>query len=493
MSAEPQGGSGLSIGGQIGRYRNAFIALLVLIALALIAASYILAHERLAVPSWVPVIGKENFTLKGEFQTGQAVTPGQGQAVTIAGAKIGEIASVDLNNGRALVSMNLTPKYAHYVYRNATMLLRPKTELKDETVEVSPGTPAAGRIPNGYVIPVSQTAPDVNFDEFLASLDGETRAYLQELLAAAGQGLKNNGANLSAVLKRFSPLARNITEITHQLQLRQTNIGRSIHNFRLLLEALGEKDKQVAELIDSSNAVFKTFAAENNNVQRTLQLLPGALSKTKTNLAKVTTAFNAVGPTVKKLQPFAHSLASALRASRPFLKESLPVIRDEIRPFAREVVPVVNKIKPSSQKLAEASPNLATSFAIFNEFLNELAYNPGPSQGGFLFFLDWANHNFNSVESTADAHGPLGHALLYFNCKIVEILNGVAEVNPTVRLVLSLLNPPTGAACESSPAASPKAAAARAASAHHQARQASALATPINGLTGSLTGSGGRH
>ena len=43
---------------------------------------------------------------------------------------------------------------------------------------------------------------------------------------------------------------------------------------------------------------------------------------------------------------------------------------------------------------------------MLNEFFNELAYNPGPSKGGFLFFLDWGNHNLNSVVSSADATRP---------------------------------------------------------------------------------------
>ena len=85
------------------------------------------------------------------------------------------------------MTMNVTPKYARYIYRDATMLLRPKTRLKDETVEVDPGTPWAGRVPAGYTLPVSQTAPDGNLDEFLAALDAETRAYLQELLAGAAK------------------------------------------------------------------------------------------------------------------------------------------------------------------------------------------------------------------------------------------------------------------------------------------------------------------
>ena len=68
-----------------------------MVVIAAVVGGYILAHENLKLPSWVPVLGKSYFTLKADFQTAQAVTPGQGQAVTIAGAKIGEIASVDLH------------------------------------------------------------------------------------------------------------------------------------------------------------------------------------------------------------------------------------------------------------------------------------------------------------------------------------------------------------------------------------------------------------
>ena len=157
------------LGDQIARYRTAFISVVAMVVMALFVGGYILSNERLSLPSWVPVLGKEYVTLKADFRTAQAVTPGQGQAVTIAGAKIGEIASVQSNEGDALVTMNITPKYARYIYRDATMLLRPKTGLKDMTVEVDPGTPSAGRVPSGYTMSQSQTAPDVNFEEFLAS------------------------------------------------------------------------------------------------------------------------------------------------------------------------------------------------------------------------------------------------------------------------------------------------------------------------------------
>jgi phospholipid/cholesterol/gamma-HCH transport system substrate-binding protein len=320
--------------------------------------------------------------------------------------------------------MKVTPKYARNIYRNATLLLRPKTQLQDITIEVNPGYPSAGKLRSGEILPVSQTAPNIDFDEFLAGLDTETRAYLQELLAGAGEGFKENGKAFAADLKRFSPTGRLVQEIAKELEARHANTARSIHNFRLLIEAIGGKDKQLAQLIDASNAVFATFAKEDANLQKTLQLLPGALHKTGSGLAKLAKATRVLGPTLHKLDPFAKALAPANAATQLDAERTTPIFKTEIRPFARQILPVVDELKPASEQLGEALPNLEVSFSVLNEFFNELAYNPGPSRGGFLFFLDWGNHDLNSVVSTADANGAVGRSLIYFNCNILPIFKG---------------------------------------------------------------------
>ena len=56
----------------------------------------ILSNQRLTLPGWVPVIGKDFYEIKAELATAQAVTPGQGQTVNVAGVKVGEIKSVKL-------------------------------------------------------------------------------------------------------------------------------------------------------------------------------------------------------------------------------------------------------------------------------------------------------------------------------------------------------------------------------------------------------------
>ncbi len=61
----------------------------------------------------------------------------------VAGIQIGKIDSVSVEDGHAVVGMNIEPKYAPLIHPDARLLLRPKTNLNDMVVEVDPGQRAA--------------------------------------------------------------------------------------------------------------------------------------------------------------------------------------------------------------------------------------------------------------------------------------------------------------------------------------------------------------
>ena len=155
--------------------------------------------------------------LEAEMSTAQAVTPGQGQTVNVAGVEVGEIASVKLRDGKAIIGMKIQPRYAT-VYKDASILLRPKTGLKDMVAELTPGTKEAGQLEEGAVIPVSQTLPDVNLDEILASLDADTRDYLVLLLNDGAQGLGSEAKGRAA--RAGDPAARADREVRARDQRR---------------------------------------------------------------------------------------------------------------------------------------------------------------------------------------------------------------------------------------------------------------------------------
>jgi phospholipid/cholesterol/gamma-HCH transport system substrate-binding protein len=419
-----------------------FAAIIGLILVAVLVSSVILSNQRLTLPGWVPVIGKDFYEIEAEMQTAQSVTPGQGQTVNVAGVEVGEIKSVKLEDGRAIIGMKIEPRYRR-VYRDATVLLRPKTGLKDMVAELTPGTKAAGLLPEGGRIPVSQTLPDVNLDEILAALDADTRDYLTLLLNDGGQALKGNGRELGNTLRRIEPTAKLSRQVNEQLAKRSRNIKRAIHNFSLLTDELGDRDDTVSDFIVDSNAVFATFARQDANLRETLRELPPTLQVTQTALAKTKSLADELGPTLQALRPTARALGPTQRQLRPFLRTTTPIIRDELRPFARASLPTVKELRPTMRDLAAVTPDLTKTFKSLNRLLNELAYNPpGDTDEGYLFWVSWANHLAPTVFATQDAHGPIRHGLVIFGCQTGELLDSVAAANPQLGTLVDLLNGP---------------------------------------------------
>jgi phospholipid/cholesterol/gamma-HCH transport system substrate-binding protein len=391
----------------------------------------------------VPVIGKDFYQLNGEFQTAQSVMPGQGQTVDIAGVKVGDVKSVELKDGRAVIKMTVRRKFSKLIHEDASMLLRPKTGLNDMIVELDPGTNSSPRAPDGFTVPIRNTLPNTNLDEFWAALDKDTRDNLLLLLNGAGQGLGGQGRGLSAVLRRFEPTNRDIKKITEQVRLRRTNLARLIHNFQLVATELGKHDKQLAGWVNSSSAVFQSFAKQERALRETIKLLPPALTATNRALTSGNKVATDLGPAARSLLPGAKAFPSALRDSRKFFRESVAQVKNQIRPFARDVQPTVKVLRPANRDLAALTPDLAKSFKVLNTFLNEWAYNPPGSAESYLFYTIWGVHIAASAFTAQDAHGPVRRGLIMTTCRSLGVLQNVQKTDRQLETIIDLLRPPT--------------------------------------------------
>ena len=415
-----------------------FVAIIGLIVIAGAVAVFILGKQRLTVPAWVPLIGKDFFVVNAELSTAQAVTPGQGQTVNIAGVQVGEISKVELKDGKAVVTLKIQPKYGR-LYKNATVLMRPKTGLKDMVAEIEPGSRDAGRLEDGDTIPVSNTLPDVNLDEILASLDTDSRDFLTILVGAGAEGLRGNGPALARAIRRFEPSARYGRKVFGALEARKRNIRRVIHNLSLVMDELGTKDGQLAEFVENSNAVFDTLARQDANLRATLVELPSTLDETQSGLAKAKALADELGPTLQALRPGARALGPTLRDVRPFVRETTPIIHDEIRPFVRASRPTVTQLEPTMRDLAKATPDLTRTFKVVNTLLDMLAYNPRGQEEGYLFWVTWANHLGNQIFTMQDAHGPIRRGLFITTCQDLPVLQQVSQANPLLGTLVELL------------------------------------------------------
>ncbi len=247
----------------IRKHLRDFIAIAVLVVVALVASYVIVQQQRLRIP----ILESKPFELKAEFQTAQAVVPGQGQTIRVAGVRVGDVENVELEHGVGVVTFAIDRQYLP-VYKNATILMRPATGLKDMFFELDPGTKSAGEVEDGGTIGVANTAPDVNLDEILSALDGDTQAYLRLLLIGGGQGLKGQGQNLGKVLGSLGPLNRDLDKLNSRVAQRKHQLADLIHNFNVLTAELGKHKGDITSFVSASNDALSAIAAQDPDVQR---------------------------------------------------------------------------------------------------------------------------------------------------------------------------------------------------------------------------------
>ena len=184
----------------------------------------------------------------------------------VAGVRVGDISKVEYEDGNAVVTMDIDQKFLP-VYQDATILLRPKTGLKDMFLELDPGTEAAGEYEEEDTIPVANTAPDVNLDEVLELLDTDTRAYLSLLLTGAGEGLEGRGKDLGELLGSLGPINKGLARLNGEVAKRKENLANLIHNMNIFFGRLGEEDEEIAALIDASNDSLGAIASQDLDVR----------------------------------------------------------------------------------------------------------------------------------------------------------------------------------------------------------------------------------
>jgi phospholipid/cholesterol/gamma-HCH transport system substrate-binding protein len=417
-----------------------FIAIIGLLVVALLATYIIVQNQRLRIP----LLEEKPFELKADMSTAQAVTPGQGQTVRVAGVRVGDISKVDYEDGHAVVSMAIDRKFLP-IYRNATILLRPKTGLKDMFLELDPGTNTDpnsddDEFQNGDTIPLANTAPDTNVDQVLSALDGDTRSYLRLLLVQGGEGLNGRGKDLGKLLGSLGPINRGLARINTEVAKRKANLAALIHNMNLLWGRVGEDGQGIAQLVSASNRSLGAIASQAPDVQRTVALLGPTLSTTRDALTKTDQLATVLGPAINSLRPFARKLKPVNDSLANLAKTTYEPVKQDIRPFVTNARAPVRDLRPSAENLVQATPRLTDVWAKLNKLFNMAAYNPNGAEPpmtpgrdeGYLYWLGWLGHVGNSTFQSQDAHGVYRHIYFFLTCNTAKSMIATSPAAGTI-------------------------------------------------------------
>jgi phospholipid/cholesterol/gamma-HCH transport system substrate-binding protein len=262
--------------------------------------------------------------------------------VRIAGVEVGKVTKVEpveMGKGAAEVTMQVEDKGLP-IKRDAELKIRPRIFLEGNFfVDVEPGSPSGEDLPDGGVIPVTQTAAPVQFGDLLTALQRDTRTDLQTFLREYSKGLSDGGAEgFNQAIKYWKPAYLN-SSLANDATLGQDpnrDIQRLLKGQQKTFAALVKDENALKGLVTNFNVTAAAFAREDVALAQSVPALRDTLRIGYPALGSLDAA-------LPSLRAFAHDALPGVRSSDPTLAASIPFItqarllmsEDELRGTAR--------------------------------------------------------------------------------------------------------------------------------------------------------------
>ena len=217
--------------------------------------------------------------------------------------------------------------------------------------------------------------------------------------------IEGNGQNLSAAFAQFGPTLTEFDQLFRVLDTQQLAVRALFRNGATALQAFRGRNGQLADLIQSSNAVFQTTAAREQDIEALFKAFPTFLDEFRTTLDRLRVFSVNTDPLMRQLVPAAEELSPTLIAiaklspeAEGFFKGLLPVIdesstgfpalrklfRDQFPPLLRAADPFLRNLNPVITSLGQYKRELAASMANVAAATNALHIGSNEKQIHYL-------------------------------------------------------------------------------------------------------------
>ncbi|MEU5877748.1 MlaD family protein [Spirillospora sp. NPDC047279] len=199
----------------------------------------------------------------------------EGDVVKVAGAPVGQVKSIKVERGKAVVGMEIDHDVR--VPDDSTAAIRWRNAMGQRIVYLEPGTSQA-RLAAGARVPKTRSVVDLG--DVVNSLGPITRnldpVQINKILFSFSQALDGNEQNINLMIQ-------NLDGLLQTFAARKQTISSMIKDYETVSSAVAVRDRQIAASVDNLAELTKVFA--NNH-----KLLENAVVE----VAGVTTNLNQV-------------------------------------------------------------------------------------------------------------------------------------------------------------------------------------------------------
>lgn len=338
------------------------------------------------------------YTLTASFKDSQGLL--KKSFILVRGVEAGYVEKIQTVGDSTRISFSIDKKYAP-IYRNATVRTGNRTLIGEAYVLLDPGTPAAGALRSGDVLPAKQVLPNVEFDEALRAVDTEGLKSLRGFNVTVADSARSRAAGHQANegLGEFTGTVKELRRLTQTLRGQEPNISGLVEDSGTVLGEIGSREGTIRTLVADSRTTLAAVAGQQAAVKGALRETPKLLKTGRDTLRDadgflrdarpvvaavrraaptLTPALRDLGPTAKdattvvnRLDPLNNAAVPALRAAKPVLDQIGP-LTDRLVPTLRNLVPILNYNAPRANDFTALLANIS-------EFLNH-----GDSRGVYF-------------------------------------------------------------------------------------------------------------
>ena len=285
-----------------------------------------------------------NHTVRADFIDGGQLV--NGDLVEVGGLQIGTITKLALTpNSLAEFTLRIDDGRFWPLRRGTIATIRPASlaGITNRYIELTIPPASAPEIPNGGVIPQTDTRPVVDLDVLLNSLTPPVRSGLQTVIQKSAVVINGAVPQANLSIDYFDPALTQLSALANQLLSDRYAFEQLISAGGSVAEQLGTHSSALTNAVGGTAATLRAVAGQTASLQDTLQRTPPVL-------ASATGSFRRLRATLAVLDP-------VLRAAGPTGKPLADVVR-ELNAASRDVLPIVSELRATLPPLARALDGL---------------------------------------------------------------------------------------------------------------------------------------
>ncbi|HWJ82431.1 MAG TPA: MlaD family protein [Nocardioides sp.] len=285
----------------------------------------------------------------------------EGAEVRASGVLVGQVSSIDLVDGKARVAMDLNDGVLP-VHRDATLTVKPVNLLGESFLALDPGSDDQPFLASNE-IPADQVSSAVTLQDVLDTFHAPTAAGLAAVVTALGEGMADNGGEVSEALKALLPAMTHAQELGRILSRQNQVLGDLVATADPVAAALADdKGRTLDRLLSSTEDALAAIHAHETAFGEVLAQLPSTLVSAQRTLAEFGGVADTATPTLRALRPLTGDLQSVVAELKDFADAADPALA-ALEPVLQRADDLLTAAAPVVARLRSVGPNLRRAAA----------------------------------------------------------------------------------------------------------------------------------